>query len=140
MAKSVNVENAIKQERSSVIEGGVLRLVIPDTPPSLNKVLRMHWATKRKLNQNWVNQVWAASYCCRPFDDLYEEKAKVKITLHHARAYDQDNAYGACKTVLDALRRSRLIRDDTAEWLELTVEQEKCKHRDRHTVIELEPA
>jgi len=33
-----------------------------------------------------------------------------------------------------------LIWDDSDEWLDLTVEQNKCPHKKRHTIIELEPA
>ncbi len=60
------------------------------------------------------------------------------ITLYHSRLFDKDNSYGACKVIFDALKTNRLIVDDSPEWLEATVKQEKCKHKDRHTIIRVE--
>lgn len=114
-----------------------LRLEIPDLPPSLNKTLRMHWAKKRKLNETWQQWVRAMlpEYFLEPM-----VRMRCTITLHHSRFYDKDNAYGAVKPVVDALRLWKLIRDDTREYLDLQVEQSKCSHKKRSTTIELEPA
>lgn len=115
--------------------GSVLSITIPDCPPSLNKVLRMHWANKRKLNTRWQALVWAL---IPHKGNRWEQKRKrVVLTLHHSRFYDKDNAYGACKVVVDAMRHCGFIVNDTAEWLDLSVEQEKCSHKTRHTVIEI---
>jgi hypothetical protein len=67
-------------------------------------------------------------------------KMRCKITLHHARPYDKDNAYGACKPVVDALVRNGALWEDTPYYTDLTVEQEKFPHKKRFTSIELEPA
>lgn len=67
-----------------------------------------------------------------------KQKMAVKITLCHARLFDKDNSYASCKPVLDALKAWNLIWDDSAEYLDLTVGQEKCPHKKRHTIIELE--
>lgn len=113
-----------------------MRLVIQDVPPSLNKVLRMHWAKQGKLHSDWRWQIHSV------LPGRYLEpsvKTRVKITLFHSRLYDKDNAFGACKTLVDGLRHWRLIRDDTAEYLDLIVEQKKCPHKQRHTTIVIEP-
>jgi hypothetical protein len=117
-----------------------MKLTIPDVPPSLNKVLRMHWAKKRQLKRSWHLQVWAETGLGPVPSAPVPRKRKVGITLHHSRFYDKDNAYGACKVLVDVLRAEGLIYDDTAEWLDLTVEQAKCPHKQRHTVIEIEVA
>lgn len=81
----------------------------------------------------WIrSQVMPSGTGPQPF------KMRVKITLHHARPYDQDNAYAACKPVIDALKYWGLLWDDAPAYLDLTVEQAKSKHRERHTVIEIE--
>jgi hypothetical protein len=114
-----------------------MKLDIPEVPPSLNKVLRMHWAKRSKLATDWA---WKARIA---FHGQHEVpivvKQNVKVTLHHPRLYDKDNAYGACKVLVDCLRGLGIIVDDTSRWLDLDVQQEKCKHRDRHTTIEIEP-
>lgn len=113
-----------------------MRLDIQAVPPSLNKTLRLHWREKQELNAYWVLLVRGSFKPAK----AAERKMRVKIILCHARMYDRDNLYGSVKPCVDALRHWRLIADDTDEWLDLTVEQEKCPHKKRHTRIELEVA
>lgn len=114
-----------------------MKLTIQDVPPSLNKVLRMHWAKKRALWNDWRCNIRGEM---RHVPTMAPLKRRVIIRLCHSRMYDKDNAYGAVKPVVDALKEWALIFNDTAEWLDLTVEQQKCPHKQRHTIIELEPA
>ena len=111
-------------------------LKVSDVPPSLNKVLRMHWAKRKGLLDAWMWMVLVA-YGHLPI--VCDGKRRVKITLHHARLYDKDNAYGACKVIFDALKAQGFIVDDAAQWLEAEVVQKKCPHKKRHTVLEIEP-
>jgi len=67
-------------------------------------------------------------------------KMRCSVILAHSRPFDPDNAVGAVKPVIDALKRWGLIFDDTPEYLDLTVEQKKCKRKDVHTIIELRAA
>jgi hypothetical protein len=118
-----------------------MRLEIPDVPPSLNKVLRMHWAKRKKLMENWILSLAGAASASERYDLRHSLRPKeVSITLRHSRAYDTDNAYGACKIVCDAMVKLGYLVDDAGEWLKLTVEQEKCPHKQRHTVIEVSDA
>ena len=111
-----------------------MKLTIPDVPPSLNKVLRMHWRVRKDLYVKWEELIRSAALPGK----VFEEKRKVRITMFHSRFYDKDNAYGAVKPVVDALDWWSHIEDDNEAWLELTVEQVKCPHKQRHTVIEIE--
>ena len=115
-----------------------MRIEIKAVPPSLNKVLRMHWAKRYKLRDSWLLYILtqiAGKPHLRPL-----VRMEATITLHHSRLYDKDNAYGASKVVVDALKYYRLIMDDTPQYLSLTVKQEKAKRKDGKTVIELVPA
>ena len=112
-----------------------MRIEIPVIPPSLNVQLRMHWATRRRLNDNWDTWVWAHLRGYKHGN----RKQRVTITIHRQRLLDKDNAYGACKPCVDALKGFYIV-DDTAEWLDLHVEQQKCARKDVRTVIEIEPA
>lgn len=113
-----------------------MRMEIKAIPPSLNKVLNMHFRAKTDLKANWRalirTQVIPGTY------PAAEGKRRVRVTLHHSRLYDDDNAAGACKVIFDALRAWKLIRDDSRKYLEQHIEQVKCPHRERKTVIEIE--
>ncbi len=114
-----------------------MKLAIPVCPPSLNVTSQMHWRAQRKLHDIWKLLVRGA------MPEMYLKpvvKMRCLITLHHSRLYDKDNAYGAVKPVVDSLRHWNLIFNDTDEYLDLTVEQAICPHKQRHTVIELEAA
>jgi hypothetical protein len=116
-----------------------MKLVILHVPPSLNKVLRMHWTAKRDLRDNWILLIRAHLSRYAPVPEPVV-KMRVKVMLAHSRPYDKDNAYGACKILFDALKHHKLIYDDSPEYLEATVEQTKVPHKQRHTIIDLEPA
>jgi hypothetical protein len=114
-----------------------VRMVIPGVPASLNKTQRMHWAKRRKMNMAWTMLVRSQ------MPEFYLEpivKMRLRVILAHSRAYDPDNAAGACKPLIDALRHWKLIFDDTPEYLDLKVEQVKSSRKEAHTVIELESA
>lgn len=113
-----------------------------DVPPSLNKVLRMHWAVKRRLMGTWMDwMLCRMSFAARrSLKDASkaQERVKMHITLHNARQYDRDNAFGAVKVIVDAARACGLIHDDRPEFLDLEVKQEKSTRKGKKTVIEFE--
>ncbi|MGC2695249.1 MAG: hypothetical protein WA738_05600 [Candidatus Angelobacter sp.] len=113
-----------------------MKLEIPYCPPSLNEVLRYHWTQKSKLKDCWQLHILCALGLNGHLKPIV--KMRCKITLYHSRLFDKDNAYGACKVVVDALKSYRLIWDDTPEYLDLTVEQAKSSRKEARTVIELE--
>ncbi len=114
-----------------------MRFEIPDVPPSPNRVLGRHWSMKAREKDKWVLWVRAKMPTVHPKPVV---KMRLRVILAHSRSYDEDNAYGACKPVIDALKRWQLIFDDSPQYLDLTIEQEKCPRKQRHTVIELEEA
>lgn len=114
----------------------MIRLNIPAIPPSPNRVLGKHWSMKAGVRDMW--SLLVRSQYVPSSDFVAHGKRKVKITLCHARLYDKDNAYASVKPVVDALAHWGLICGDSQHWLELAVEQEKCPHKKRHTIIEVE--
>lgn len=111
-----------------------MRLVVRDVPPSPNQVLGRHWRTKAGVKNKWIMLIRSQIL---PSWKAWKRKERVKITLCHSRFYDKDNAYAACKPVLDAMKQWNLIWDDRPQYLDLAVEQEKCPHKQRHTIIEM---
>lgn len=113
----------------------------PDVPPSLNKVLRMHWATKGKLREEWAYVfLTVPSSALRGLRDAAKAQKRVRmtITLHNARQYDRDNAFGACKVIVDAAKAAGLLWDDRPAYLDLEVLQQKSTRKAKKTVIHME--
>ena len=68
-----------------------------------------------------------------------EARLRVGITISHPKLYDADNAVGALKPVLNALRKVGYIHDDSETWLELLpVGQQRSVAGAPATTIEIE--
>ncbi len=98
---------------------------VPEVPIGLNKLLRMHWAARRKYQQRWNVLLWAerskAWWGYRP----PPLRARVEIERRSSRVLDEDNLYGACKVVVDALKINELVVDDSPTHMELRCTQTK---------------
>jgi Holliday junction resolvase RusA-like endonuclease len=67
-------------------------------------------------------------------------RVKIEITVHNAREYDPDNLYGSLKPILDALKLSGFIRDDSREWIQLEpVKFHKMPAKLKQTEISINP-
>jgi len=98
----------------------------------------MHWAERRRLKAVFITEIWANLVGGVDFPIKREQiKKKLIITLYRrGRRYDQDNAYGACKPIIDSLRDLGLIWNDSKRWLDLDVRQE-LDHENPRTEIEI---
>jgi hypothetical protein len=112
-----------------------MKLTVKAIPPSLNKTQRMHWAKRKKLNDDWkwLIRSQMPEFVLHPF-----VKMRCSVTLAHSRAFDRDNSFGAVKPIIDALKHWKLIFDDSPEYLDLEVVQVKSTRKEAHTVVELE--
>jgi len=102
-------------------------------PATLNKFLRMHWAVKKKYNDNWFMRALAT--CGRP--TFEPGKAEMVITMYRSRLQDKDNRYGSVKSLVDTFTKLGWIKDDNTEYLALTVKEEKSKRKDQRTEVVL---
>ena len=102
-------------------------------PATLNKFLRMHWAVKKKYNDNWFIRGIAA--CGRP--TFNPGHAEMEITMYRSRLQDKDNRYGSVKSLVDVFTRLGWINDDNTHDLALTVKEEKSKRKDQRTEVVL---
>lgn len=109
----------------------VIDLNIPDVPPSLNMLMRMHWSKRKKLIDLWHRWIWVACSQAgvRTRDPL--PFAKVTVECRRKRALDPDNLYASAKPVLDGLRAHGLILDDSPSHITLTVTQSKGEPQTR---------
>ena len=87
-------------------------------PPSPNRP--MHWRERARRCAPIVQQLQWAAKAAAPRHPL--QHAHVHVTLIHARPFDADNAYAACKKLIDALK-GILIVDDSPKHITLLVDQ-----------------
>ena len=100
---------------------------------SLNKMMRTHWAVRRKRQEELMAAVEYAAP--RP---LPKFTGKTRLTVirqwgKRGRAFDPDNLVASCKMLIDCLKEPKgrtkyglgIIPDDDPEHLELLVKQEK---------------
>ena len=102
-------------------------------PATLNKFLRMHWAVKKKYNDNWMTL--GIAICGRP--RFEPGKAEMIITMYRSRLQDEDNRYGSVKSLVDTFTKLGWIRDDDMQNLSLKVKEEKSKRKDQRTEVVL---
>ncbi len=108
---------------------------IPKIPVAHNKVLRQHWAVRRKDAQDW--KILCRAYCGLPhFNPLkLDEKITLEITVRRVRLQDPDNSVASLKPLIDAIRRLGWLKDDNEDCLRLITAQEKCRKDEEGTRI-----
>lgn len=101
-----------------------LEIQVPEVAPSLNRLMRMHWAARRKLLKKWEVILWAELYRIGAHDFRYKGKVTVQIMRRSHHMMDADNLHGAAKLILDSLKTAGVIEDDSPEHINLICEQE----------------
>tara|TARA_Y100000758_G_C15974068_1_gene394380 strand:+ start:149 stop:526 length:378 start_codon:yes stop_codon:yes gene_type:complete len=102
-------------------------------PATLNKFLRMHWAVKKKYNDNWY--IRGLGECGTP--SFSPGRAEMLITMYRSRLQDKDNRYGSVKSLVDTFTKLGWIKDDNTSDLSLTVKEEKSSRKDQRTEVVL---
>lgn len=102
-------------------------------PISLNK--KTHWAVRHKWTNAWKREVLGiVMEHKKQFGKLpLEGRPTIEIILAQIQPMDRDNAYGACKPIIDGLKVPRkfndigagVIIDDNEEAYELVVRSVK---------------
>src|SRR5262245_2445999 len=99
--------------------GPIIRVIVPRELVSLNRFNGRHWARKHVETTHWEKDIWFAG-AREQFQGPQTERCEVRIVRvvpTFARFIrDQDNLFGGCKPILDALKRLQLIVDDSEAW------------------------
>lgn len=109
-----------------------VRLQISAVPPSLNELLRTHWAERHRLKKAWWALVRAEEErgVCVP--------ARLTYTRVSPGTLDIDNLYASAKVVIDALVYAGILPDDDPGCLsEVIAKQKTCSQGEGHTILEL---
>ena len=115
-----------------------LTLIIPRVHPSLNKILRMHWGERKRQQDVWDREVFAALWSGTPARRFNTSAAVVRIAYHfkNDRRRDKDNY--APKFLMDALRHNNVIADDDTEHVDVEWDIVTGARGD-HTVVTITP-
>lgn len=98
-----------------------LEIISNIQPPGINKLLRMHYRVRKKLQAEIAEDI-AANY---PLD-LIEGPVTVDYLRKSVRLMDWDNAAGSFKLIGDALVQLGILEDDNPTVIkEFRVEQER---------------
>ena len=103
----------------------VLTIIVMPPPPSLNKMLRLHWHKRNGLFRDIYWQVHAGLHRRSDGPDCWRLRepfaGRVVITAERFSRgkLDPDNLIGSLKPVIDGLRHCGVIEDDTAQHVRL---------------------
>jgi Holliday junction resolvase RusA-like endonuclease len=114
-------------------------LTIPGRLPSLNEMLRMHWAKRRRLKKDmaWGLMLSAGQPLSAHVGTRKRLCHVVIIVYQKTRRFDEDNLAGACKPVIDCLKEMGFIYRDSPKWLDLDIRQ-AIDHKNPRVEIEVE--
>jgi len=136
----------MSSEQSSEVPPPEWNVEIPYELVSPNRLMRMHYRTRMREHDRVYNLLWTYG---RP---LAEFKCPVNVHItrlwgKRQRGMDEDNLYGACKILIDALKkpkgRSRkglsVILDDDPSHVSLKVVQQKDDEGLRRVRVKVYP-
>jgi hypothetical protein len=104
----------------------MIEMMIGEPIHSGNIILRSHWAKRAKILETyeWMIIAALADVGKQIPDKAPNRKMKVRITSYRARYLDPDRLYAGATLLVDALRRTRLIKNDSPHWIDLRLDQE----------------
>lgn len=115
----------------------ILRFPAPNTPLSINKANRMHWAAKKRELDPWREEVAAAWLQARRDWNLVKDipcHVEVHLPFRTRQRRDPHNYTGTVvKAIVDVLVRQGAWPDDTPEWI--TVRDPVCEIGDTVEIV-----
>lgn len=114
---------------------GVRSPVCRYMPFTVNRLNPMHWATRSRWTTAWKEEVaWAIYYNKKLLPKFPVDKLKFKIVYRTVFLMDQDNLYGSAKPLIDGIKESGLILDDSPDHVTYEVIQIKVGNKDKQGV------
>lgn len=98
----------------------MITLILPDTPPSLNKWSRMHWAESAKIKKQWEHDILytflqSSMILTKEESTFPWDKANIKIKFYFKTHAQRDIDNMNQKFLLDGLVKAGIIKDDSAK-------------------------
>jgi hypothetical protein len=105
----------------------------PRIPRSANRMLRAHWAARRRDRESWRQHVRRA---CGRRRSRMRGRVDLRVLVYRRHRQDPDNAYASMKNLLDALVLEGWLEDDSSDLLGLEVEErEEPRKANEKTVV-----
>jgi hypothetical protein len=83
-------------------------IMIPNhVTPSLNDSLGQNWKQRNQHRKRYEKIIWALTR------NQHKGPVRLEIYRHSSGTLDEDNLYGGCKQLVDALKNRKVIIDDT---------------------------
>jgi hypothetical protein len=104
----------------------MIMMTIEEPIHSGNVILRSHYRERMRILEVYEWMILAALHDTghRMPDEAPQHKMKIRITSYRARYLDPDRLYAGATLLVDAIKKMRLIKDDSPHWLTLRVDQE----------------
>ena len=118
-----------------------IRIFCDQTPLSINRVLRMHWAKRKLYNEAWLQEVFLAKNRLKIFGrpELRQVDLRFTLMLHGQKEMDADNAVASVKPIIDALVTVGILKDDDKDGVRsVSVDQIRVPRRQAGAVVEIE--
>jgi hypothetical protein len=106
---------------------------------SPNDLLGMHWRYRHKNSKLWQTEIHVTLHQQGGPPQAPFGRARVCIERRSPGELDPDNLVGAVKPIIDALRYSHVLVDDSPAHLELVVTQVRSHKLPARTLIEIQP-
>ena len=110
-----------------------MKFSLPFACPSPLNHGGLHWTKRRKIQERCAQYVF--SQIGKGNGEFGKRQVVITIYRNPAHAMDRDNAYASVKPLVDAIKKLVHLRDDSEEWLELTVNQRDAKKRSTEVEI-----
>ena len=118
-----------------------IRLETPLIPKSLNNLLRMHWAARRRHERTWLGHIGVAKAQAGVFKAPELERVEIHIQIMHTGRgiLDEDNVWGGLKPMFDALVKVGILVDDNDQVIiRRTLTRTRVKHlAEAKTIIKI---
>ena len=97
-----------------------IKIIIPDTPPSLNELIGKPFGEVAGIKKNWADLLYIYAYEAgwRPAEKTKYKNCKVIMRFPSKRRIDEDNYR---KVIKDALFYADLVWDDSVQKLNFSL-------------------
>ncbi|QDR80215.1 hypothetical protein [Sporomusa termitida] len=96
----------------------LIKLTVPDVPPSINRWTRLHWTRLRQFKKQWELEVWATAVKAK-VNNKQLAKAVIRITYFFTDSRRRDKDNYAPKFILDGLVKAGVLQDDNADAIDV---------------------
>lgn len=115
-------------------------LTIPESTPSLNRMLGVHWAKKLRQRKHWAWLVKAARLHARAYESPRWPRARLTIERYGPRWIDPENFAAGTKFLTDSLVAEGFILDDSPKVIGKPTYTQIVSKTERKTIITIEAA